>query len=209
MHRVSKDWSVVVEPRQDFVSLGDGRTEPLNGYVDVVVITMADGYTVEMLINRAGITERDRLRSVQVTGPGIAQKDLCVLPIVTLQAVAEAALKRYDEGLSQEFAADVARAEASRHTQEDKGVPGPVEFARIWRETPARIERDGERVTRRKLLAEQYGVTVWRIDQVSRAARDRGLIPKQRAGRPRLASTTINQDNDQHDPSNEQKGTRR
>ncbi|WOP17408.1 hypothetical protein [Raineyella sp. LH-20] len=201
MHRVSKGWAVAVERRPEVDRpKGDPGTSFTTAGVleDVVVVDMGDGYLVEMTLNRTGATERDRLTSVKISGPGVTREDLCVLPIVALQATAEAALERLDEGLSEGFHPSVALAVAARGSGDDKGeIPGPEEFARVWRETPARIDRDGLRVTRRQLLAERYGVTVWRIDQLSRAARDRGLLPKQRPGRPRKSSIEKNEQTDQ------------
>ena len=138
----------------------------------------------------------ESIASLTVTGR-IDQNALRVIPLRYLAEVAAAHLREVGRlmeaapsrtqpggvvvsGVPEWAARDVAATGSGTMTRRGD-PPTPEQFARAWLATPAVAFPDGgghrELVTRRQALAERFAVSVYRVDQWTRAARDRGLVP--------------------------------
>lgn len=161
------------------------ETEP------VVIIEDGDRtYEVTVGVDSKG---EPRLTSLAISGAALINQD--ALRSTPLSYLAEAALgylrrvaQGRDEGLRAADAHEAAGADEGG-VRLPGDAPTAEEFAARWLATPAFEQVPGpdgglRRVSRREALAEHYGRTVWAVDKWSRAAREAGLIERQKSGRP-------------------------
>jgi hypothetical protein len=142
----------------------------------VVVVDDPLGWTWEVT------TESGRISAVALrphAGRTLDQHALSRAPLGYLREVAltfEADVDAsYDDGLQLADALDTAERLPGELSLKSP-TPTPAQFAQVWRATPAVTNREGERVTRRRALAQRFGVSVWAVDKWTRTARDAALI---------------------------------
>ncbi|MCA0294733.1 MAG: hypothetical protein LCH96_05330 [Actinobacteria bacterium] len=149
---------------------------------DVVEITEPGGWQWHLVVKDGQVLDYRMLH----TGHRLVDTDaLKHAPLADLARMAmafhERVLAEFMEGTDLSDALDIAEIEPGEVRLSDDS-PAPEEFARAWLAIPGRTV-DG--TPRREALAERFGVTVWAIDKWARGARERGLIPRARTGRPR------------------------
>ena len=184
MVRSYETWKVGGYMRPVIEWTGDG--EPVNaGYSEPVVVVF-DPRGWEWHVTAEG----DKLTSLTVRGE-IDQAALRLVPLRSLQEVATAYLGHVQQAVSKGLPLADALSDAEHESEvrvSDK-PPSPTEFTKAWDATPVAEVRGGQRITRRRALADRYSVTVYTIDKWTRAARDNGLIEQSNVGRPRNPET--------------------
>lgn len=160
----------------------DGVPFPAGHHEPVVVVFDPRGWEWHVT------TEDGRLTSLVIRGEDVDQKALRTVPVSYLREIAETYRGHVEQSIrdGMPLGDALADAEADPGQTRRKGDPPSVEeFAASWHETPATQTRPGGRTTRRQALATRYHVSPERVDQWTRAARDTGLIPPAKTGRPR------------------------
>ncbi len=187
-HDSYKRWQVtgyrrdVIDYDQDGTAFPTGARETVSVIIDgprrFEVVLDQDGQISELTISGGGPVTPEVLRRVPVSYLADAAR-----------GIENSFEEGKDDGLSDAAAIatiGVAGVDEGESDPGRDGPPTPEEFASAWHRTPASIiTAEGKRVTRRQALANQFSVTVWTVDKWSRAARDRGLISKDRPGAPR------------------------
>lgn len=152
----------------------------LVGYETVVAITAPGEWLWELVVDDS------RLVDLRARALGQHPVDTRHIPTGNLVRIATAYLERVAENIADGsnvmwsmLLSDLQPGQPRRNLD---GSPTSEEFARAWVEMGPRT-LDGR--TRRVALADAFGVTTHAIDKWAGQARDRGLIPPARTGRPR------------------------
>lgn len=185
MTRSYTNWTVTSYSRPEYDHTGDGEPFATGGREEVVRVSDPRGWVWEVVM------DGETIAALTITGR-IDQNALRIIPLGYLAEVAASHLREVahqmghgagaGEGVvnvTPEWVARDAAANNSGTLTRRGDPPTPEQFAQAWRETAAVAFREGnrERVTRRQALAERFAVSVYRVDQWTRAARDQGLIP--------------------------------
>lgn len=172
------DWSTAGEP---YATPGAERE------LAVVIFDTARGWMIETTLD----DELESIVSLRLDDrSGLAQRDLHLLPLGYIRDAARSYIETYASYRNEGFGAPQAIDLADRDPGEvelSPTTPTLEQFAVEWTRTAPRA-RDGERLTRREVLARRYGRSLAWVDKRTREARDLGLIEeKPRTGRPRAS----------------------
>ena len=152
------------------------------------------GVTYDVVIEPQPGGQRPELRSLTLSaqrGTALTPALVRSTPVSWLISAAESYWATIDEAWNNGMTLDTAMLDAAQEHDapgESGAAPSVQAFAQAWKSTPATwTTGDNERVSRRDVLAERYGVSRGTIDRWARAARDHDppLIEKVKPGRPR------------------------